>query len=47
MQKISAGIEPLKTAIRIWWKIDGERHRETLHNTPPTDANIAAAKATA
>ena len=47
MQKISSGIEPLKTAIRIWWKIDGERHRETIHNSPPTDANLAAAKATA
>lgn len=43
MQKISSGIEPLKTAIRIWWKIDGERHRETIHNSPPTDANLAAA----
>ena len=47
MQKISSGIEPLKTAIRIWWKIDGQRYRETLHNTPPTDANLSQAKATA
>lgn len=44
---MSAGIEPLKTSIRIWWKIDGKRHRETLYNTPPTANNIKEAQATA
>lgn len=42
-----AGIEPLKTAIRIWWIEDGERERETLLNTPPTDKNKAHAQRTA
>ena len=37
---MSAGIEPLKTSIRIWWRdASGERDRETLYDTPPTDAN--------
>ncbi|OPH35193.1 Arm DNA-binding domain-containing protein [Moraxella atlantae] len=44
---ISAGIDKLKTCIRIWWKIDGKRHRETLHNTPPTPENLKTAQATA
>lgn len=44
---MSAGIEPLKTAIRIWWKIDGKRYRETLQNTPPTPENRKNAQATA
>lgn len=46
-QKTSAGIEKLKTCIRIWWKIDGTRHRETLHNTPPTPENCQKAQAMA
>ena len=41
---MSAGIEKLKTSIRIWWRIDGVRHRETLKDTPPTPANIEYAK---
>ena len=44
---MSAGIEPLKTSIRIWWKIDGKRYRETLYNTPPTTNNLKEAQATA
>ena len=44
---MSAGIEKLKTSIRIWWKIDGKRERETLYNTPPTAENIKQAQATA
>ena len=44
---MSAGIEPLKTSIRIWWKIDGKRYRETLYNTPPTINNLKEAQATA
>lgn len=46
-KKISTGIEPLKTSIRIWWKIDGKRERETLYNTPPTEVNLKQAQATA
>lgn len=45
--KPSAGIEKLKTSIRIWWRIDGTRHRETLHNTPPTPENCQHAQAIA
>lgn len=45
---MSAGIEPLKTSIRIWWRdADGKRDRETLYDTPSTDANIAKATAIA
>lgn len=44
---ISAGIEPLKTSIRIWWKIDGKRDRDTLHDTPPTPNNLKEAQAIA
>lgn len=39
-----AGIEPLKTSIRIWWMQDGKRERETLSNTPPTPTNKANAQ---
>ena len=42
MKKISTGIEPLKTTIRIWWKINGQRERETL-DLPPTRANLTHA----
>ncbi len=45
--KASAGIEKLKTSIRIWWRIDGTRYRETLHNTPPTAENCKDAQAIA
>lgn len=38
-----AGIEPLKTSIRIWWTQDGQRERETL-KMPPTPANLAHAE---
>lgn len=41
--KMSAGIEPLKKTIRIWWKIDGHRERETLQLLP-TPENIEKAK---
>lgn len=41
---MSAGIEKLKTSIRIWWRINGVRDRETLHNTPPTPENIKYAE---
>ena len=45
---MSAGIEPLKTSIRIWWRdASGERDRETLYDTPPTDANLKKATAIA
>ena len=45
---MSAGIEPLKTSIRIWWRdASGERDRETLYDTPPTDANLKKANAIA
>lgn len=38
---MSAGIEPLKTSIRIWWRdASGKRDRETLYDTPPTDTNL-------
>lgn len=47
MIKASAGIEPLKTSIRIWWKTDGKRERETLYHTPPTTENLRQAQATA
>lgn len=43
MQKISTGIEPLKNSIRIWWKINGNRERETLQ-LPPTPQNLEHAK---
>ncbi|WP_019519362.1 Arm DNA-binding domain-containing protein [Faucicola boevrei] len=43
MQKISTGIEPLKKSIRIWWKINGQRERETLE-LPPTPQNLEHAK---
>lgn len=46
-KRTSAGIEPLKTSIRIWWRIDGKRERETLHNTPPTPENLKKARDTA
>lgn len=39
-----AGIEPLKTSIRIWWIQDGKRQRETLTDTPPTPKNKAHAQ---
>lgn len=42
MKKISAGIEPLKQSIRIWWRVDGVRERETL-SLPPTAKNLAYA----
>ncbi len=42
--KTSAGIEKLKKSIRIWWKIDGKRYRETLYNTPPTAENCQHAQ---
>ena len=41
---MSAGIEKLKTSIRIWWRIDGIRYRETLHDTPPTAKNVKDAQ---
>ena len=41
---MSAGIEKLKTSIRIWWRIDGVRDRETLYDTPPTPKNIKDAQ---
>ena len=41
---MSAGIEPLKTSIRIWWRIDGKRDRETLYDTPPTPKNLQYAQ---
>lgn len=44
--KHSAGIEPLKSSIRIWWRINGVRHRATL-NLAPTDDNLATARALA
>ncbi|MFP3457950.1 DUF3596 domain-containing protein, partial [Psychrobacter sp. SIMBA_152] len=38
----------LKTSIRIWWRDEhGKRDRETLYDTPSTDANIAKATAIA
>lgn len=40
--KVSAGIEPLKRSIRLWWRVDGIRHRETLA-MPPTEQNITHA----
>ncbi len=43
-KKTSAGIEKLKTSIRVWWKIDGKRYRETLYNTSPTVENCNHAK---
>lgn len=46
-KKASAGIEKLATSIRIWWRIDGKRERETLYNTPPTPENCRQAQATA
>lgn len=45
---MSAGIEPLKTSIRIWWRDEnGNRDRETMYDTPPTDANLKKAAAIA
>ena len=41
---MSAGIEKLKTSIRVWWRINGTRYRETLKDTPPTPANIEYAE---
>lgn len=41
---MSAGIEKLKTSIRVWWRIDGVRDRETLYDTPPTPKNIKDAQ---
>lgn len=41
---MSAGIEKLKTSIRVWWRIDGVRDRETLYDTPPTTKNIKDAQ---
>lgn len=43
---MSAGIEPLKKSIRIWWRINGVRDRETLH-LAPTPENIDYAKGVA
>lgn len=40
---MSAGIEQLKTCIRIWWRIDGVRDRETL-KVAPTPKNIKYAQ---
>lgn len=44
---MSAGIEKLRTCIRIWWRIDGVRDRETLHDRPPTPENTAYAQSIA
>lgn len=41
--KVSAGIEPLAKSIRIWWRVDGVRHRETL-TMLPNEHNLAHAK---
>lgn len=39
-----ASVELLKTCVRIVWKIDGKRDRETLHNTLPTPEGKAHAQ---
>lgn len=44
--RYTTGIEPLKNSIRIWWRINGVRHRATM-DFAPTAENLLLAKAMA